>query len=235
MAGRSQLIAWGSAAAAHIVALGLLIFVNFDRRLPPVEPEIIEFAIVTLPEPEPEPVPIPVPRIENRKLSAPPEPATQDVSPPKPKETPRPETSPPSVERQDTQQRVRRTYTTPAPSFPFREVPPPPAQQTLRAIQCARLSPSQRRLCPTDKVEDDFISAMVAEARTAEPVYDPVLNVYRARGILGRLGSGAPQRGMFSTADNATTLLPSATGDSATEGMSTLLNSNPDPVFDGRQ
>ncbi len=67
----------------------------------------------------------------------------------------------------------------PAVAAPYPETPPSPTQRTVRSIFCARLSESQRFNCPPDDVDNALTSTIVAEARAAETIYDPIWDVVR--------------------------------------------------------
>jgi len=241
---RDKLAAWGAATVLHALAFALVasaaIIPDEIQRDTPVIVEIVELAPPLEPEPEvapepeappepppePDPAPAPLPpkpeapvtaiiqsRTEDARLARPP------VQSPSPRRTP------------SAQSRTRQSAQSGGP--PYAETPPPPVQRTLRAIGCARLSPSQRVNCPSDELEDDFISAMVSEARGAKEIYDPVWDVYQARTMLDRMRNSPGGPGMFSQADNAPPVMSNGVGGIAASGVSTQLNSNPDPVFDG--
>ncbi|MEO1473431.1 MAG: hypothetical protein AAFS03_05745 [Pseudomonadota bacterium] len=67
----------------------------------------------------------------------------------------------------------------PQPEFanPWLNLSPGPAQRVAAAVQCARLTPSQRVNCPTKAMEDYAVASVVADVRAARPLYDPFLDV----------------------------------------------------------
>ena len=232
MIGRSKLIAWGTAIVLHIAGVASITTWQLDAAVRTQSLEIDIIIPVELP-PQPEP---PVENVVVEPIE-PDEDVRVEPIPEKPKITPNADRSESSASIETpaapvvTRRITRRTVPAEVPWY--RETPPSAVQQTLRAFQCARLSPSQRRNCPTDDWEDEIISALVHEARDAEPIYDPIYNVYRANSLLDRVANGPPQPGAFSNVENGRHAYQTSTGDSATDGISTLLNSNPEPVFDG--
>ena len=243
MVGRTKLIAWGTAGALHAIGFFLLSLHNFEHVTSISDVTTVDLAIISPQSPleapalerkDPQP---PAPKVKEKTVQeAPPPTRPRGVTPtldPEAVSTTIPPTSPPGPERRVTRRFVQ-THSMKAPEIaPFRETPPGPVLQTLRAFQCARLSPSQRRHCPTSDSEDEHISILVAEAKTAEPIYDPVLNVYRARTVLDRAERGVLQPGAFSAAENPNHLRSNGSGDAATNSLVTRLNANPEPLFDG--
>lgn len=70
---------------------------------------------------------------------------------------------------------------------PYFETPPGPAQRFARAVQCARLTPSQRVNCPTRAMREAAVASIASEARAAAPIYDPFFDVWAAHDILERV------------------------------------------------
>lgn len=97
--------------------------------------------------------------------------------------------------------------------------------RTVRALMCARLSPSQRVNCPEQKLDDVTIAELVADARNAEVIYarysqfTPPPSTKRE----------ARNRQLTAYAERPVRAGLSNTG--LDEGA--LLNAYPDPLWDG--
>lgn len=125
---------------------------------------------------------------------------------------------------------------------PLFESAPGPAQRFARALQCARLTPSQRANCPTAELANYAAASIADDARAAAPIYDPFLDVIVADNALSRLrrlqadpaadspyrlaGTGAAASGRHMHAMSSSRAANQAAADTA--GRVTAM---PDPVW----
>ncbi len=118
---------------------------------------------------------------------------------------------------------------------------PGPVQRFARAVQCARLTPSQRVNCPTRAMREAAMATIAADARSAAPIYDPFFDVWvaedaieRARARQADRNAGSPYRlaGMSAAPgrhQHAAEGFSSA--NQATADMAGRINARPDVVW----
>lgn len=118
---------------------------------------------------------------------------------------------------------------------------PGPVQRFARAVQCARLTPSQRVNCPTRAMRETAMASIAEDARSAAPIYDPFFDVWVAEDAIERArarqvdrNAGSPYRmagfsGMPGRHQHAAEA--SSSTSQASADMAGRINARPDVVW----